>query len=72
MLVDQGNGILCAIHTFSRQHFVEDDAEAVQIATRVQNLARTLLRAHVIRRAEDLTMLGQLRFFRYDFGDAEI
>src|SRR5579871_206049 len=43
------------------EHLVEHDAEAVEVAARIDELGMSLLRAHVVRGAEDLAGTGELR-----------
>ena len=52
------------------EHLVEDDAEREEVRPVVDLLALDLLRRHVVRRAEELPLLGEVR--AVEPGDAEV
>ncbi len=64
--------IVRVVGLLAGQHFVQHDAETVDIAARVDLLAMALLRAHVVRRAEDQSLVGHFHLQRHVFGETEI
>src|SRR5688572_21243860 len=56
----------------SRQHFEKYATKAVDIRSVINDVAPTLLRTHVTRRADDRTGASQALLFARSAGDAEV
>ena len=73
VLVHDRHVIAARVGRHAGQHFVEDDAERVDVGALVDLLAEDLLGRHVLRRADDVAGLGELRVaFALRGGDAEV
>ncbi len=79
MFVNEPHRALGPIRLAAGQHLEKDDAEAVEVAARIGGLAVSLLRAHVVRCAEDQAALREiqplgriLRQSEIDQGDASV
>ncbi len=58
--VDHGERRLGTERLLAGEHLVEDDAQAVEVAAPVEGKPVPLLRAHVVRRAEDRAVAGDV------------
>ncbi len=70
--VDDGHRILGHEGFMTGEHFKQDDPQAVQITAPVDGLAMPLLRAHVVRRADDLAGIGYVGLEGCILGQAKI
>jgi hypothetical protein len=72
MHVDDRHRVVGGERLCAGQHLEQHDAQAVQVAARIELLAVPLLRAHVVRRAEDQPGIGDLELQRLVLGEPEI
>ena len=72
VLVDDRHRVVGTIGLGAGEHLEHDDSQAVQVAALVDRLAMTLLRAHVVRGAEDHAGVGDVERQRCVLGQAEI
>src|SRR5256886_11747195 len=72
VFVDDRHGVLGTVGLLPGEHLEQDDAEAVQVAARIDRLPVALLRAHVVRRAENRAAVGHIPRQRGILGQAEV
>ena len=72
VFVDDRHWIVVSERLHTRKHLEHDDTQAVKIGARVDRLAVTLLRAHVVRRPKDESTVGQFEIHRRVLGQSEI
>ncbi len=72
VFVDDRHGVFGAVWLLAGEHLEQDDAEAVQVAAHIDRLRVALLRAHVVRRAEDGAGVGQIERQRGVLGQAKV
>ena len=60
------------IRPLARQHFMEDNAQAVEVSSNIDNLALPLFRAHVIRCAKNLAAVRYFLVEAHPFCKTEI
>ena len=73
VLVHHRHVVAAGVRRHAGHHFVQDHAERVDVGALVHFLAEDLLGRHVLRRADDVAGLRELRVaFALRGGDAEV